>query len=432
MERGEVTNRGETSCEGEAPPAAPQLEEDARSAATESLREPAERETAGKEQGGDLKATHPLDRFAWFDLRPIPEQLAVDLVNTLARHNYQGLLLTAEQASTLSTDILKVGVLEPSSKLSPEEATRLYDVLLLEDRVSEGHGERYRGCCGGHVGVLVRVVDMETLERACAQLGSVDYLVLSFQDETKIPLELVLAHAAKHEARVVTMVGHGVEAEVVLGVLEQGSHGVLFASMEMDQMISVGEAVAGRSTSLRQPLTTLTVVETRHVGMGDRGCVDTCSYLGLDEGLLVGSFSRGGILVCSETHPLPYMPTRPFRVNSGALHSYVLAPGGRTWYLSDLRAGMELLAVRTDGSARKVVTGRVKIERRPLLQIRALNEERVELELTVQEDWHVRVFSSQGAPLNVTSLRQGDELLGYTAHAARHVGLPVSEWIVEQ
>ena len=31
------------------------------------------------------------------------------------------------------------------------------------------------------------------------------------------------------------------------------------------------------------------------------------------------------ILCVSETHPLPYMPTRPFRVNAGAIHSYTLA-----------------------------------------------------------------------------------------------------------
>ena len=51
-------------------------------------------------------------------------------------------------------------------------------------------------------------------------------------------------------------------------------------------------------------------------GTGDRVCVDTCSNFFRDEGLLVGAFGGGFLLCCSETHPLPYMPTRPFRVNS--------------------------------------------------------------------------------------------------------------------
>ena len=38
--------------------------------------------------------------------------------------------------------------------------------------------------------------------------------------------------------------------------------------------------------------------------------------------VLVGSFGGGFLLCCSETHPLPYMPTRPFRVNAGAVSSY--------------------------------------------------------------------------------------------------------------
>jgi len=76
-----------------------------------------------------------------------------------------------------------------------------------------------------------------------------------------------------------------------------------------------------------------------HVGVGERACVDTCSYLGQDEGILVGSQARGMILCASETHPLPYMPTRPFWVNAGAIMSYTLAEDGRPRYLSELRAG---------------------------------------------------------------------------------------------
>ena len=52
--------------------------------------------------------------------------------------------------------------------------------------------------------------------------------------------------------------------------------------------------------------------------MGERACVDTTTHFRRDEGILVGSHSKGMVLCVSETHPLPYMPTRPFRVNASS------------------------------------------------------------------------------------------------------------------
>ena len=63
-------------------------------------------------------------------------------------------------------------------------------------------------------------------------------------------------------------------------------------------------------------------------------------------GFLVGSFGGGFLLCCSETHPLPYMPTRPFRVNAGAVSSYILSSQDRTNYLSELRQGDTVIGSR--------------------------------------------------------------------------------------
>src|SRR5437868_4627765 len=84
------------------------------------------------------------------------------------------------------------------------------------------------------------------------------------------------------------IVAHDVEeAGVIFGVLEVGSDGVLMAAR------TVGDATALRQASLAQtgeiPLVELEVTRTRHVGMGERACVDTCTYFGQDEGILVGS-----------------------------------------------------------------------------------------------------------------------------------------------
>src|SRR5207248_6483678 len=111
-------------------------------------------------------------------------------------------------------------------------------------------------------------------------------------------------------------------------------------------------------------LVELTVTGISHVGVGERACVDTCAYLRQDEGILVGSHARGLVLCASETHPLPYMPTRPFRVNAGAIMSYTLAGGGFTRYLSELTTGGRVLAVDVKGITRLVTVGRAKIESR--------------------------------------------------------------------
>jgi 3-amino-4-hydroxybenzoic acid synthase len=187
-----------------------------------------------------------------------------------------------------------------------------------------------------------------------------------------------------------------------------------------------------RAKTPRLNLVELTVDGIEHVGLGDRVCVDTCSHFREDEGILVGSFSSGFVLCCSETHPLPYMPTRPFRVNAGALHSYVLRDDNRTNYLSELKAGSPVLAVGADGSTRKVAVGRIKLETRPLLRIDATAPNGVKVSLMVQDDWHVRVLGPGAAVLNVTALEPGTKVLGYVATDSRHVGYPVAEFCVER
>ena len=129
-------------------------------------------------------------------------------------------------------------------------------------------------------------------------------------------------------------------------------------------------------------------------GMGDRVCVDVTVLLEPGEGLLVGSFAAAALLVHSEREGAQggdanndggeaYISPRPFRVNAGAVHSYVAVPRGRTAYLSELKAGSEVLVVRPPSSSSKgensatttravtstAVVGRAKVERRPMIKV---------------------------------------------------------------
>ena len=83
-------------------------------------------------------------------------------------------------------------------------------------------------------------------------------------------------------------------------------------------------------------------------GVADRVAVDFTTLLSNDEGLLVGSSAKALALVLGETATGGFVPPRPFRVNAGPVHSYVLAADGKTTYLSEVSAGDTLVvATRT-------------------------------------------------------------------------------------
>ncbi|WP_083661846.1 3-dehydroquinate synthase II [Actinophytocola xanthii] len=365
-------------------------------------------------------------KLCWLDVRAVRSGL--DAILEEAVHQRVDAVVAADPGVLrgLPPTVRKV-LLAPTGGL-PERLDGVDIVLLgpgevLPEPLAAAHPEL-------ELGRYVEIVDKPTLDLACAAARSERWSVLEFRDPTKIPLEIVLAAASGATGSTVSAVADVAEARIVFGVLEHGSDGVLLAPR------AVGDATALKAAATTRPgpleLVELEVVATEHAGMGERACVDTCSYLREDEGILVGSHSKGMILCVSETHPLPYMPTRPFRVNAGAIHSYTVAEHGRTSYLSELAAGSTVLAVDVKGQTRAVTVGRVKIETRPLLSIDAVAPDGQRVNLILQDDWHVRVLGPQGTVLNSTELQPGDRVLGYLPTADRHVGYPIDEFCLER
>ncbi|MFF9039273.1 3-dehydroquinate synthase II family protein [Streptomyces sp. NPDC014892] len=410
-------------------------------------------------------------RFAWIDLREVPRPQLQAVVDAAVHARMAGVVSAdPELLGTLPPTVTRVLAGGAPAAASPKKtavkgdkadqgdkeakaAARVqseakaaadaesehklpagagFDLLLrkftVQDELDALAAEN-RAATGAPVAGFVDVRDDRTLQLSCAGAMALPYTVIHFADPTKIPLEIVLAAAESAEGKLVTVVGDLEEAAIVFDVLERGSDGILFTPRSADDVFALARLLEATTPQLE--LSTLTVESIRHVGLGDRVCVDTCSHFEEDEGILVGSYSSGFVLCCSETHPLPYMPTRPFRVNAGALHSYTLGPDNRTNYLSEVGSGSALLAVGADGRTRRVVVGRAKLESRPLLEIRTHAEDGRLVSLTVQDDWHVRVLGPGGKVLNVTELRTGDELLGYLAQDKRHVGLPIGEFCKE-
>jgi 3-dehydroquinate synthase II len=165
--------------------------------------------------------------------------------------------------------------------------------------------------------------------------------------------------------------------------------------------------------------------------MGDRVCVDTCSMLEDGQGMLMGNTSSAMLLVHAETLENPYVAPRPFRVNAGAVHAYILLPDGKTAYLSDLAIGGSVLVADAQGKAHTAIVGRTKIERRPLLLVEA-EAGGAKVSLILQNAETIRLVKEDGSAISVVHLKFGDRVMGCALEGGRHFGIAVKETIIEK
>lgn len=368
-------------------------------------------------------------KFAWIDIRPVPAEHREAVIDAAVHARVDAIVDSdVTTLATLPNTVKRVlaGAVRPADQ-------GLDDLIVLNEIADAAElgtaRSRHRDGEKDTAG-LVNVVDDTTLTLACETAIALPYTVVEFKDPTKIPLEIVIAAADSSPGQLICRADDLEEAQVIVDVLEKGSEGVLLAPRDANDVFALVEMLRVKTPDLQ--LSTLTIDSIEHLGLGDRVCIDTCTHFEKDEGMLIGSYAHGFILCVSETHPLPYMPTRPFRINAGALHSYVFGQDNRTNYLSELKAGSAVLAVGADGRTRRIVVGRIKLESRPLLSIKAHSPEGVEVNLIVQDDWHVRILGPGASVLNVTELKQGDQVLGHVATEKRHVGWPVGEFCVEK
>lgn len=368
-------------------------------------------------------------KFGWIDLRFVPAEHSESIVDAAIHAGLAGVVDDKPNVlTTLPPTVRKVYLPADGERPSADVADLVLEPLSTQ---AELDALQLRLTNSEHPGAaFVNVVDDPSLRLACASAQVLPYTLVRFQDPTKIPLEIVIAAADKSPGQIVCEATSLEEAFVILDVLEKGSEGILLAPRNANDVFRFAKLLQSTTPDLK--LCKLTVQSIEHNGLGDRVCIDTCTHLDKDEGILVGSYAHGFILCVSETHPLPYMPTRPFRVNAGALHSYVMGLDNRTNYLSELQAGSPVLAVGADGRTRRVTVGRSKLESRPLLTVRAVSEEGVAVALTLQDDWHVRVLGPGAVVHNCTELKPGDQLLGYVATDRRHVGWAVDEFCIEK
>ncbi|MHC4423061.1 MAG: 3-dehydroquinate synthase II [Planctomycetota bacterium] len=277
-------------------------------------------------------------------------------------------------------------------------------------------------------GVDVEFIDIagKADEDKAAKVQENKIVVLRMLDWTIIPIENLMARRGKN---IMVQVENSKQAKLMVEILEKGVDGVLLNTTKIDEIKKTAEIIHGISEKIT--LVTATITNTKQLGMGDRACLDTCTQMTVGEGMLVGNTASGFFLVHSESIDNPYVASRPFRVNAGAVHAYTLAPGGKTKYLADLKAGDEVLVVDFRGKSQVAYLGRSKIEKRPMILIEA-EAEGQPVSLVMQNAETIRLVSPEGEAISITNLKPGDKVLGHIEKAGRHFGMQVDETLIER
>ena len=268
-------------------------------------------------------------------------------------------------------------------------------------------------------------------EELARKLGKiVDYLILVGKNWTVIPLENIIADLQKEDVKIIAAVSNYNEAKLAIETLETGTDGVIFQPKEFNQIKEIANLIQDASSN-EYDLKEATVTEIKPVGIGDRVCIDTTVMMYVGEGMLIGSYSKAMFLVHSESLESEYVASRPFRVNAGPVQAYVMVPGNKTKYLSEIETGDEVLVVDKDGKTKTTIVGRVKIEKRPLILVEAEYED-LKIKTLLQNAETIRLVNDKGEAISVSNIQIGDKVKVFIDKGARHFGMSIEETIIEK
>lgn len=274
--------------------------------------------------------------------------------------------------------------------------------------------------------ILIQEINNKNDEKEAMNIVKKVQMIAKISDWKIIPLEDLIA---SNPENVYCYVKNSKEAKVALNILEMGVAGIVLKTKNLNEIKKVSKVVF--QTSEKINLIKAKIVEIKMLGLAERVCIDTTSNMGEGEGMLVGDASSGYLLVHSESLQTPYCEPRPFRVNASAVHAYLKLPENKTKYLADLKIGDELLVVKYDGTTYITNLGRSKIEKRPMILIKAEYENNP-VSLIMQNAETIRLTKPNGKAVSVVNLKPGDEVLGYIEEAGRHFGQKIEESITEK
>lgn len=253
-----------------------------------------------------------------------------------------------------------------------------------------------------------------------------DTVIVKTKNWTIIPLENIIAKSSGRNVKIYAYASTMKDAKLYFETMERGVDGVIIESDDYETIRSI--------TQLNEyvdhyELDECTVTDVVYIGMGDRVCIDTTTMMKPGQGMLIGSQSSCMFLVQSESEEVGYVAPRPFRVNAGAVHSYLACSNDSTKYLSEVKAGSLVSMIDSSGNVSEVHVGRSKVERRPLLMITASIGSGT-ANVILQNAETVKVMGPSGS-ISVSNLKKGDVLYCKTSTGGRHFGMAIEESVSE-
>ena len=328
--------------------------------------------------------------------------------------------LEEEGVKIVYLDPKKIGKVK--TKLKTVFSSSASDYVVLEKNGAKPKGKK--------IGRKFQVLSNSDIEDilTVAKKG-LDFVIIEVKDWKIIPLENIIAKLHKIHTKIFAIARTPEEVRKMFSILEVGVDGVIFSTSSINEIREVMVYLGTKSFDMKPAK----ITEIKEVGDGERVCVDTASMLHKGEGILVGSRSNFLFLVHNESVGSSFTSPRPFRVNAGAVHCYTLSPDGTTNYLSEIETGSEVLILNQRGKARRVTVGRSKIERRPMLMIKATVGGETG-GIIAQDAETIRFVKSNGQLVSVTHLKKGDTVMVHAKPATgRHFGMEVSdEYILEK
>ena len=328
--------------------------------------------------------------------------------------------LEEEGIKTIFLDPKKLGKKKTKLKTISTSNSSNYVVLEKENSTKPK---------GKKIGIKFEVLSNADIDNVLSiSKKGLDFVIIEVKDWKIIPLENIIAKLHKIHTKIFAIARTPEEVRKMFSILEVGVDGVIFSTSSINEVREAMVYLGTRSFDMKPAK----ILEIKEVGDGERVCVDTASMLHKGEGMLIGSRSNFLFLVHNESVGSSFTSPRPFRVNAGAVHCYTLSPDGTTNYLSEVETGSEVLILNSKGKARRATVGRSKIERRPMLMIKASVGNEIG-GIIAQDAETIRFVKPNGQLVSVTHLKKGDIVMAHAKPATgRHFGMEVSdEYILE-
>ena len=320
----------------------------------------------------------------------------------------------------------------------PKEMNEIFDYTLTKDLIGDFnlideklmHNDSV-------VGYSFMIDGHKSHEKVRNKIGLVEWIVLDFSNWKMIPVENIIAECEGTGTKIAVIVNLAKDVNGIAFALEKGVDAIVIENeVDLIQACSIAKSQRLENSSLDNIQTTesleklklseLTITNIESGGVGERYCIDLVCLISEGEGMLIGSSSSSLSLVHGEVIVSEFVPARPFRVNAGPPHSYILMADGKTKYLSELISGDNVMLVSENGSTRSATIGRLKIEKRPFLRIYWENDYEISNSIFLQQAETVRILSRVGVVKSVTELKIGDTILCHESNHSRHIGNKVS------